>query len=215
MPSYKSYMALKVDGLRRELASRDLPTEGLKKDLVFRLASSDHDSASLPLRIPHPTSALASVTSNKEVKSAKMGVCSTPTTDSREKDSKRSSPSQMNSSLPFVPDHSHGDEDRHIRNLARISTAFNNALLSILLITFLSCTLWQYLPATDKEYLILKIPTGHDFVYSKINVCQDFISSNFNNGQLLKRILTLSVAFMELVKNKNHSLPIYRRTGKD
>ena len=60
-------MAMKVDDLRHELSSRGLPKEGLKRDLAFRLASSDDPYVFRPLRLPHTINLLPSVTSNKEV----------------------------------------------------------------------------------------------------------------------------------------------------
>lgn len=160
MPSYESLMAIKVTDLRNELASRGLPTEGLKKDLAFRLAMSENP--------PHPTIALPSATSNKEVKLVKMNAGNVPTHEVKRRDPKRS--------------YYHGDKDRPIRSVTRISTRFNNALLSILLISLLSCTLWYSLPTVDKEYLTMRIDDHHDFLSSKISICQDFMSSKLKDG---------------------------------
>ena len=97
-------MAVKVDRLRRELASRDLPREGLKKDVTLRPASSDHVYALRPLRLPHPTSALTSVTSTEEVMLGKIWGYNVPAVDVRSSGPKRSSPSCINSSSPSIHD---------------------------------------------------------------------------------------------------------------
>ena len=67
MPSCKFFMAMKLGDLRHELASRNLPTEGLKRDLAFRLASLDdaHD-CNPSIFYPHRTSASSSMNSDKE-----------------------------------------------------------------------------------------------------------------------------------------------------
>lgn len=59
---------------------------------------------------------------------------------------------------------------------------FKKALLSILLIIFLSCILWRYLPTVDKEYPSMRIDNGHDFVNSEIINWQDFLRSKASNG---------------------------------
>ena len=182
MPSCQFYMAMKVADLRRELTLRDLPTAGLKKDLAFRLASSDDANASRPLILRHPTSVLPFSSGNKEAMLGKMEDCSIPTSEVKIRNPTRPSQSRLDPSLPSVHDHHQGDKDQRIRSLARVSTAFTNAFLHVLLIIFLSSILWHYLPNAEKEYLITKFDTGHVLVSSKINDCQGFISSKFNNS---------------------------------
>lgn len=155
MPSYESFMAMKAADLRDELASRGLATEGLKRDLAFRLAISENS--------PTPTIALPSATSDRESKLAKMEGGNIPTTEVVRRDPKRS--------------YHHVDKDPPIRSLSWILTS---ALPSILLISLRS--LWYFLPTVDKEYLTLRISDHRDSLSSKIGSCQDFISSKLNNG---------------------------------
>ncbi|CAD6579825.1 MAG: hypothetical protein ASARMPRED_009266 [Alectoria sarmentosa] len=167
MPSHEPFMAIRAVDLRHELASRGLPTKGLKKDLAFRLAISENPCPFHAL--PHSTIALPSVASNQEVDLVTMHGSDIPTTEVKRRGPERSSPSRTDKSLPTSHDRQHGDDAWSIRSLVQISTTFNNALLWILLIVFLSCILWTYLPTVDKNYLVMRVNTGRDFVSSEIN----------------------------------------------
>ena len=164
MHSCKFYLSKNTDDLRRELASRDLPTEGLKKDLAWRLASLDdaHDYI--------PTSASLSITSNEEGIIAKPEGDNLPTIQVRGRH-KKSSSSPIGLSLASVHNHHNSDDDRHVSNLARSSIASTKGLISILLIAFLSCVLWHIIPTANKECFSRSIKN-----------CYDFLSSNINNG---------------------------------
>ena len=160
MPSYQPFMAIRAVDLRHELASRGLPTEGLKKDLAFRLAISENPC---PFHaVPHSTIALPSVASNQEVDLVTMDGSDIPTTEVKRRGPERSSPSRTDKSLPSSHERQHGDNAWSIRSLVQISTTFNNALLSILSIIFLSCTLWTYLSTVDKECLIMRVNNGRE-----------------------------------------------------
>ena len=153
-----------MDDLGRELASRDLPTEGLKKDLAWRLASLDvaHDF--------RPTSASSSMTSNEEGLIAKTEGDNVPTSEVKG-GSKKSSSSPIGLSLASVHDHHDSDDDRYVIKLARSSIAFTKGFISFLLIVFLSCVLWRNNSTANKECFSRSIKN-----------CYDFLSSNINNG---------------------------------
>ena len=165
MHSCKFYLSKNIDDLRRELASRDLPTEGLKKDLAWRLASLDdaHDYLS--------TSASSSITSNEKGMIAEIQGDNVPTTEVR-RSSKKSSSSPVSLSLASVHGHHDSDNCRHDSNWARSSITFTEGLISILLIVFLFCVLWHKLSTTNKEYFNRCITN-----------CYDFLSLKFDNGR--------------------------------
>ena len=164
MHSCKFYMSKDIDDLRRELASRDLPTEGLKKDLAWRLASLDdaHDYL--------PASASLFMTSNEEGMTAKTEGDNVPTSEVIGR-SKKSSSSAIGLSLASVHDHHDSDDDRYVSKLARSSIAFTKGFISILLIVFLSCVLWRNISTTNKECFSRSIKNCYDFLRSKINNC--------------------------------------------
>ena len=164
MHSCKFYLSKTIDDLRRELASRDLPTEGLKKDLAWRLASLDdaHDHL--------PTSVSSSMISNEASMIAKIQGDNVPITKVRGR-SKKSSSSPPSLSLASVDDHHDSGDDRHVSNLARSSIMFTKGLVFILLIVFLSCVLWHNISMANKECF-----------HRSIMNCYNFLSSNFNNG---------------------------------
>ena len=140
----KFYLSKNIDDLRRELASRDLPTEGLKKDLAWRLASLDdaHDYLS--------TSASSSMTSNEEGLIAQAEGDNVPITEVRGRPKKSlSSPTGLSFASVHVPPD--GDDDRHVSNLARSSITFTMGLISILLIAFISCVLWHNISTANKD----------------------------------------------------------------
>ena len=189
-------MAMKVTDLRRELASRDLPTEGLKKDLAFRLASLDSADDYRPSRSPHPTSASLTMTSNEEGMLAKTEVCNAPTTEVRKR-----SHGRLPSFQP-VDDQNHGDKDGRISSVARWSIAIAKVFLSILLIVFLSYVLSNYISTVDQAYFSRSIDNGYDFLWSEINDCQNFVRSQIQHGcQSIYRGIQQLGAFMKRVRN--------------
>ena len=190
---------MKVTDLRRELASRDLPTEGLKKDLAFRLASLDNADDCRPSELPHPTSASLTMTSNKEGMLAKTEDRNVPITEVGKR-----SPGRPPSSQP-VDDQKHGDKDRRISNVARWSTAIANVSLSILLIVFLSYVLSNYISTVDQAYFSRSIDNGYDLLCSEINHCQDFVRSQIQHGyySIYRGTQHLGV-FMKRVRNGDH-----------
>lgn len=169
-------MSMKLDDLRRELASRDQPTEGLKKDLAWRLASLDDAHCCRSLSLPQPTSASSSMPNNKESMLATEDY-NVQTTEVTDRDSKRSSPSRIALSLPSVRNHDQGDNDQHNSNSARSSIAFTNAFLSILAIVFLLGILWHYIPSSNIAYFTRSIDNSYAFLSSRINNCQGFMGS--------------------------------------
>lgn len=169
-------MSMKVDDLRRELASRDQPTEGLKKDLAWRLASLDDADCCHSLSLPQPISASSSMPSNKEGMLATEDYKVQPT-EVRDRDSKRSSSSRIALSLPSVQNHDQGDNDQLNSNSARSSIAFTNAFLSILAVVFLLGIMWHYIPSSNKAYFTRSIDYSYAFLSSRINNCQGFMRS--------------------------------------
>ena len=145
MHSCKFYMAMKLDDLRHELASRNLPTEGLKRDLAFRLASLEDAHDCNPLNFhPHRTSASSSITPNEEGMPAKTEDHDIPSTEVRERSPERASPSLIDLPFPSVHDNHHGDIDRRVSNFSRFSIAITKAVLPILMMVFMSCVLRLY-----------------------------------------------------------------------
>lgn len=175
--SCRFYMSMKVDDLRHELASRDQPTEGLKKDLAWRLASLDDAHCFHSLSLPQPISTSSSMPSSKEGMLATEDY-NVQTTEVRDRDSKRSSPSRIASSLPSVQNHDPGDNDQHISNSGRSSIVSTNAFLSILAIVFLLCILWHHIPSSNIRYFTKSIDNSYAFLSSRIN-CQGFMRSSF------------------------------------
>lgn len=171
-------MSMKVDDLRRELASRDQPTEGLKKDLAWRLASLDDAHCFRSLSLPQPISTSSTMPSREEgmLTTEDYNVYNVQTTEVRDRDSKRSSPSRIASSLPSVQNHDPGDNDQHISNSARSSTVSTNAFLSILAIVFLLCILWHHIPSSNIKYFTRSIDNSYAFLSSRIK-CQGFMRS--------------------------------------
>ena len=180
MPSCRFYMAMKLDDLRHELASRNLPTEGLKKDLAFRLASLDDAHNCSPLIFyPHRTNASSSTNSNEEDMLANTEGHNIQSIEAGERSPKQSSPSPIDLFLPTVHNnHHHRDDDRRKINLARFSIAFTT-FLRILLMLFLSHVLRLYISTEDKEYFSRSISNGYGFLSSKINKFLDFMRSQF------------------------------------
>ena len=193
MPSCEFYMAMKVVNLRHELTARGLPTAGLKQDLAFRLAGSDDANGFCPLMPPHAVSALRSPTSHKETTLGKMEGYSKPTTGVKDRIPTGSSPSEIDPSLPSVPDPYEREKGRRIRSLATVSAACASAFLPVLLILFLSSILWRSLPNLDKEDITMRIHNGHDLVSSTINDFKDLVSSKShnNNPSMCTEIQTL------------------------
>ena len=184
MPSYNSYMAMKVKDLRHELASRDLPTEGLKRDLAFRLASLDDPLDCRPSNRPHSTRASPSMTNDEEEMLAKLGMSNSPTTEAREKSHKPVSSSGIDTSFPSIydRDHDQGNKDRRTSNLARRSIVFTFGFLVILLFCFLIAVLWRYVPTVHQEYFSRSMDNGLELVSLKINACQDLMMAQFLHG---------------------------------
>ena len=180
MPTFEFYMANKVDNLRHELASRGLPTEGLKRDLAFRLANSDNAHALRPVSLPRRTNAVPSMTTNKEAMVAKMKDHNIPDTEIRNRDPKRSSSSRTDPSVPSVQDHYYRGTIRRSRGLDWISTILTTISLSIILGIFLICIIWRCLPTVDKEHLMKRIDDGHVFASSKIYQWQNSTIGQFN-----------------------------------
>ena len=163
MHSCKFYLSKNIDDLRRELASRDLPTEGLKKDLAWRLSSLDDAHEYLP------TSASSSMIRNEEVMMAKTEGDNVPTSEVNERP-KKSSSSPVRLSLASVHGHlDNDDDDRHVSNSARSSIKFTKGLISILLIVFLSHVLWHNISTANKECFNRSIENCYDFLSSNIN----------------------------------------------
>lgn len=165
-------MAMKLGDLRHELASRNLPTEGLKRDLAFRLASLDdaHDCNST-IFYPPRTSASSSLNSDKEGMPAKTEHHNMGNTEVREKVLKQALPSPIELSLPSVHNnhHHHGDNDRRKSNLARFSVGFAKAVLPVLLMIFMFYLLRLFYSAEDKEYYYSRsIANGYDYLSEKI-----------------------------------------------
>ena len=162
MHSCKFYLSKTIDDLRHELASRDLPTEGLKKDLAWRLASLDDAHEYLPTRTS------SSATRNEEFMIAKIQDCSVPSAEVRGR-RKKSSSSSIGSSLVSVHGYRDNDNDRHISNIARSSVTFPKGMISILLMVLLSCLLWYNTSTADKECFNRCIEKYYDFLSSSIN----------------------------------------------
>ena len=162
MHSCKFYLSKPIDDLRRELASRDLPTEGLKKDLAWRLASLDDDHDHLP------TSASLSTISNEASMIAKIQGDNVPITKVRARP-KKSSSSPLGLSLASIDGHHDSGDDRHVSNFARSSIMSTKGLILILLIVFLSCVLWHNISTANKECLNRNIKNFYNFLSSNIN----------------------------------------------
>lgn len=169
--------------LRHELALRRLPTEGLGKDFAFRLAISDDAHAFRLLRLPHPTSALPSLSSNKRHHACEDGGLQ----HTKNRGQKERSQAIIAISHRLV------SSVCSVITITAISTGatgiwpgsqlwFKTALLPILLNVFLSCILWRHLPTVDIGHLIKSIDHGYDFVSSKINTWEDYTGSKMNNG---------------------------------
>ncbi len=198
-------MAMKVKDLRHELASRDLPTEGLKQDLAFRLASLDELHGSLPLTLPHPIRDSLSETIDGAGTLAKTKDDDKPTIEFEEKSSEQISPPRVDSSLLSAYDHHYSDKDRRVSSLARISITVHVAFLSILLIIWLSYILWHYLPAADKEFLSRSIENGHGFVVLNVNSCQDAMRSQLQHGyQSINKKIQILGTFMQRVRSSTY-----------
>ena len=180
MPTLEFYMANKIDNLRHELASRGLPTEGLKRDLASRLANSDNTHAFRPVSLPLRTNAVPSITTNREAMVAKINNHNIPNTEIRKKDPKHSSSSRNHPCVPSVQDHYYRKTIRRDRGLDWISTILTTISLSIIMIIFLSCIIWRCLPTVDKEYLMKRIDDGHDSASSKIHSWQNSVIGQFN-----------------------------------
>ena len=180
MPTFEFYMANKVDNLRHELASRGLPTEGLKRDLASRLANSDDTHAFHPVSLSRRTNAVPSITNDKETMVVKMNAHNIPNTENRNGDPRHSSSSRNHPSIPSVKDHYYRNAIRRNRGLDWISTILKAISLSIILGIFLSCTIWCCLPTVDKEYLMKRIDDGHDFASAKIHDWQNSVIWQFN-----------------------------------
>ena len=180
MPSFEFYMANKVDNLRHELASRGLPTEGLKRDLAFRLANSDNTHASRPISLPRRTNGVPSKTTDKEAMVVQMKDHNISNTEIRNRGPKRSPSSQTNPSVPSVQHHYYRSTTWRNRGLDWISTILKTISLSIIMGVFLSCIIWRCLPTVDQEYLMKRIDDGHDFASSKIHSWQNSVIGQFN-----------------------------------
>ena len=180
MPTFEFYIANKVDNLRHELASRGLPTEGLKRDLALRLANSDNAHALRPISLPRRTNAVPAMTTNNEAVVATMKDHNIPYAEIRNRDPKRSSSFRTDPSVPSAQDHYYRSSIRRNRGLDWISTILTTISLSIILGIFLSCITWCCLPTVDKEYLMKRIDDGHDFASSKIYDWQNSVIGQFN-----------------------------------
>ena len=183
MHSCKFYLSKNIDDLRRELASRDLPTEGLKKDLAWRLASLDdaHDN----LR----TSASSSMTSNEDGMITKTESDNVPTTKVRGRP-KKSSSSPIGLSLGSGHGHHDSDDDRHVSNLARFLITFTKGIISILLIAFLSCVLWHKISMANKEFFKRSIKNCYDLLSSNINNSWDMSNSHMAATQYRQKSIS-------------------------
>ena len=157
MHSCRFYLSKNIDDLRRELASRDLPTEGLKKDLAWRLASLDDGHDYLP------TSASSSIISSEEGMIANPEGDNLPTIEVRGRP-KNSSSSPVGLSLSSVHGHHDSDNNRHVSNLVRYSITVIKRFISILLIAFLFCALWHNISTANKECFSRSIKNCYDFL---------------------------------------------------
>lgn len=153
-----------------------------KRDQGTPLTCSDRLITICPLMPPHAVSALRSPTSQKETTLGKMEGYSKPNTEVNDRSPTRSSPSEIDPSLPSVRDPYEREKGRRIRSLATVSAACASAFLPVLLILFLSSILWRFLPNLDKEDLIMRIHNGHDLVSSTINDFKDLVSSKSHNN---------------------------------
>ena len=217
MPSYRPYMSMKIDDLRHELASRNLPTEGLKQDLAFRLASLDDCYDFRPLKSPFSTGA-SSQTRVEESTPVKTKDYHVSTSESRERSLKQFSPPKTDSTPSSVHDHHHSDKERHrISRWARLSIVVHVAFLSILLIISLACILWRYIPNVGKGYLSRSLRNSNYFVIAILNDCQGFVRSRLRNDyrSICSAIQRLSVALMKPVRNSNRLPPKFCGTGND
>lgn len=194
-------MAMKLGDLRHELASRNLPTAGLKRDLAFRLASIDDAHDCNPSNFnPRRTSASSSMNSDKEGMPAKTEHHNIGNTKVREKVLKQALPSPIELSLPSVHNnhhHHHGDNDRRKSNSARFSVGFAKAVLPILLMIFLFCILRLFYSAEDKEYYSRSIANGYDHLSEKIKQLSKFHEVVILN---LLRLYTRNSNILELFK---------------
>ena len=179
MHSCKLYLSMNIGDLRRELASRNLPTEGLKRDLTWRLASFDNTLGCRPLGSPPPASGSSPIISNGESILVEMADHNIQVTEFRNRTPKQSSPFKVDSSHSIHHDRQRSEKEHHISNSAPLSTAFINALIAILLMIFLSCILWHHTSKADKEYFSRSIDNGFEFLSLEINSFLDFIRSQF------------------------------------
>ena len=170
MPSYQKYAAMKLKDLRSELASRNLPTQGLKQDLVFRLGSLDddaHDSSTLQSSsLPHDDGADPAAPSSPIIinngeggTSAKKMVVGDSRVPTTMKVSEKSLAQLLAARtetpllLPTVPDDYHDGDDRSrpISN-NRIRLSISISLISLIIIfLFLSSFLWHTIPTALKD----------------------------------------------------------------
>ena len=238
MPSYRPYMSMKTVDLRHELASRNLPTEGLKQDLAFRLASLDDADNLRPSKLPLSTGS-SSETGNEESASVKTKEYHVSTSEARKRSPKQSPPSKIDSTSSSVHDHDESDkEPRRIGRRTRLSIALYVAFLSVLLISFLACILWRYIPGVGQGYLSRSLRNGNDFVLAIFNDCQDFVVAMFNDCQdfmvaifyiwqdfvrfrlqgyyntIYMGIQRLSVALTKLVSNSHRPPPTFWWNGQ-
>ena len=169
----KFYLSMNIDDLRRQLASRNLPTEGLKRDLAWRLATLDNPLDRRSLGLPRPASASSSNGGGMLAETKYHR----PATDFRNRTSKPTWPSTNDSSRSSI--HQHSQKKRRISNLAPLSISLTKAFLSIVSIVFLSCILWYCIPMENREYFSKSVDNGYKFLIVKINDFQDFIGSPF------------------------------------
>ena len=231
MPSYRPYMSMKIDDLRHELASRNLPTEGLKQDLAFRLASLDDAGDRRPLKLASSTGA-SSETRNEKGAPVKTKNDHVSTSEARKRSVGQLSPSKIDSTPSSVHDHHHVEKERRrISRRARLSIAIHVAFLLILLVISLAYILWRYIPNVGQGYMSRSLQNGKEFVIAIFNDCQDFVRSRLLNDyryvyvklqddyhsiymrlqndyhSIYMRIQRLSMALMKPVRNSNRPPP--------
>ena len=220
MPSYRPYMSMKTDDLRHELASRNLPTEGLKQDLAFRLASLDDADDRRPLKLAFSTGA-SSETRNEKSTPVKTENYHVSTSEARELSVGQLLPSEIDSTPSSVHDHHHSDKERRrMSRRARFSIAVHVTFLLILLVISLACILWPYIPNVGEGYMSRSLQNGKDYVIAIFNDCRDFMRSRLHNDcrhiyvrlqndyhAIYMRIQRLSIALMKPVRNSNRPPP--------
>ena len=201
---------MKLNDLRRELALRNLPTEGLKQDLAWRLANLGDAHDVSPLDSLDQPSAPLSVAKNEECTPAKTEDGNLEATEMGEKNQEQLPPIQPDNSLPSVHDHNHGDETRLTSGFTRILIAF----LSILLIIFLSGILWCYTPTASKDHMGRILESGHHLVSSKFTGYQTLTRSQIQQiHYLVSMKIQLLRATVQQVRNSNHPPRIHCCTG--